>query len=1254
MEMSLKIVSIKKGGKYMKKRLFSVLFVLFFTVFIVACEGEIEPWLTSITIVGADDTTVPFDEPFNVLEGVTAIGNNSIDYTDQMTYATTAPIDAEGNLDTTSTGVHAVRYEVRVGTIVVQRWRYITVDQPERPDGLVVNGDFALGTVFWDDPANGFFVADGASLSLSIDDGALKADAVSGSNVWTPRFGQQGIPFEQGKAYEVTFRAKASVDKTINLQVGELIDFAPWFIDFKPGQTEHRTITTEWATYTYTFFMGTDNPRGGILFELGNIPPEGTLGGAPFTIWFDDIDVIEIDDLEDTIAPVFSGVRANINLAVDDDFDPLEGVTAMDNVDGDVTDLIDVTIYEVVGETETEIAEIDMSVEGTYRIVYTVSDAAGNEAIAESHLTVILVIVFEYPGWRTFVNFWEGTESELIVEDGVLTFTLTTISAMNENWKAQVIQDAFALGYGEDNEGHMALEAGATYRVTFDAKATVAGDIVLAIGYSIPEWNPYFVEEDIAVTTEWQTISIEFTLDAEGDYSIPAQFKLEMGLLFEGLDAPQSFMLDNVMIEIKVGDDFVPTDLIFNGTMDEEVMNIYALPEWRSFVNFWEGTVGEIKGVNGELVLNVTNISAMNENWKIQVIQDAFALGTGPDNAGHMQLEADNTYRVTFRARASVAGQVTLAIGHSEGEWTPYHTATLDVTTEMQEFVVTFTTDHAEIDYSVLAQFKLEMGLLFADVSSGYFVLDDVDIRVLDGENYVYTGLIKNGTMDAPFLYALEEWRAFVNFWEGTVGNIYNVAGELVLMVDNINAMDANWKIQVIQDAFALGTGPDNAGHMQLEADNTYRVTFRARASVAGEITLAIGHAGGGWTPYHMATLDVTTDMQTFEVIFTTDDDEIDYTVLAQFKLEMGLLFAEESSGYFVLDDVIIEVLDDEDYVDAELIVNGHMNLPAPYELNEWRGFVNFWEGTIGNIHGIAGELIFMIDNISAMDANWKIQVIQDAYALGTGPDNEGHMLIEAGKTYRITFTARASVAGEITLAIGHAGGGWTPYHMETIEVTTERQTFVIEFTADNADPDYYSVLAQFKFEMGMLFAESTSGIFALDNVMIEVLDDETFIDAELIENGTMDKAPNIVDIALSIEDFSTLVAALIEAELVAALQGEGPFTVFAPTNDAFAALLLELDMTAAELLALETLPEILLYHVVAGQFTAADVIALAADGPVEVETLNGATITISVVEGSVFINDIEVTLPDVMASNGVIHVIDGVLLPPAEETPEE
>jgi len=137
-----------------------------------------------------------------------------------------------------------------------------------------------------------------------------------------------------------------------------------------------------------------------------------------------------------------------------------------------------------------------------------------------------------------------------------------------------------------------------------------------------------------------------------------------------------------------------------------------------------------------------------------------------------------------------------------------------------------------------------------------------------------------------------------------------------------------------------------------------------------------------------------------------------------------------------------------------------------------------------------------------------------------------------------------------------------------------------------------------------------------------------------------------IVDVAVGAGSFTTLVAAVQAAGLVETLSGEGPFTVFAPTDDAFAAALESLGITAEELLAdTETLTSILTYHVIAGEVDAATAISL--DGQTA-ETVNGAEISISVVDGNVMINDATVISPDVMASNGLIHAIDTVLLPPA------
>lgn len=136
----------------------------------------------------------------------------------------------------------------------------------------------------------------------------------------------------------------------------------------------------------------------------------------------------------------------------------------------------------------------------------------------------------------------------------------------------------------------------------------------------------------------------------------------------------------------------------------------------------------------------------------------------------------------------------------------------------------------------------------------------------------------------------------------------------------------------------------------------------------------------------------------------------------------------------------------------------------------------------------------------------------------------------------------------------------------------------------------------------------------------------------------------DIVDIAVADGRFTTLVAAVEAAGLVETLKSEGPFTVFAPTDDAFAALPAG---TVEGLLAdIPALTDVLTYHVVSGAVLAADVVNLES-----ATTVQGSDIRISVRDGAVFLNDsTQVIITDIQASNGVIHVIDSVLLPPAED----
>ena len=131
----------------------------------------------------------------------------------------------------------------------------------------------------------------------------------------------------------------------------------------------------------------------------------------------------------------------------------------------------------------------------------------------------------------------------------------------------------------------------------------------------------------------------------------------------------------------------------------------------------------------------------------------------------------------------------------------------------------------------------------------------------------------------------------------------------------------------------------------------------------------------------------------------------------------------------------------------------------------------------------------------------------------------------------------------------------------------------------------------------------------------------------------------DIVDTAVAAGDFSTLVTAVKAAGLVETLKGEGPFTVFAPTDAAFAKV--PTDTLNALLADKEALANVLTYHVVAGNVMAADVVKLTS-----AVTVQGQAVSIEVKEGKVFIDGTQVVATDIKASNGVIHVIDSVILP--------
>lgn len=526
------------------KRIIVVFSLLLFSLILIACDDEKQ--LTEITLNGVDNvTSIEFDTEFNILTGVTAVGDDGKDYTELITFSTTsAAISEDGTLDTKVPGEHMVRYRVTVGEVETLKWRSFKVDEPERTgDELIQNGDFSQGTAYW--------TGDQGSIKITVVDGVLEADVEPGSQTHEPRLFQMGIPFEEGKTYEIKFEAKSSVEKVINLQVGELLDNSPWFVDFKPMQIEKRTITTDWASYSYTFKHNLDNDRGGVLFEFGPIDGEAIAA----VISLRNIEAVEVEPVADTAAPVFSGLADRV-FEVGTDFNPLTGVTAYDLNDGDVTAKIEVVITNADDE---EVTTIDTDVAGVYTLEYKVTDEAGNTAtetitvtIEEMQFSEENLIVngdFTQPlgdEWVTYFAEWTNAGVSKAIVDGKLEVDTTGLG--DASWHIQLYQDG------------LTLEKGKTYRLSFTIESTVERDIGVEVGVTNEDFS-FTAYMDlllgIPVSDEVQTLTYVFTVTEETTEN--GKVVLHLGKVSDG-DLPGKFVISNISLNERYFEPLITAD----------------------------------------------------------------------------------------------------------------------------------------------------------------------------------------------------------------------------------------------------------------------------------------------------------------------------------------------------------------------------------------------------------------------------------------------------------------------------------------------------------------------------------------------------------------------------------------------------------------------------------------------------------------------------------------------------------------------
>lgn len=838
---------------------------------LLACTKTEDTVLRSLTFEGVGDVEVDFQAPFNVLTGVRAKGNDGKYYDEDITFVSLAQakgeIDEEGNLDTTIPQTISVNYKVKVGAVQAEKFRTITVKSPvPTGDEMVFNGDFAIGIAGWNDSAVNY-IADGASMTLTVENGELKAEVVAGANAFTPRFGQQNIKFENGKTYEVSFKAKSLEAKRINLQVGELLTAAPWFDDFKPQQDIRKDITTEWASYSYKFTMNKPtNERGAILFELGTIDSQA----VNTTLWFDDIKVVESTPDADTEGPVLSGILLDQNVLLGSTFDPKAGVTAFDVGDNeDLTDQIDVKIYNALNEL---VESLDTSFEQKYKLIYTVEDSKGNKTTKEAFVHVVGLIFnttniikngdFKLPfgeaqaaTWNIWYQDW-GSAPQVSVnhnqELGEVTLDIT--GGGDAAWAVQFTQPETA---------GLTLVLGKTYKVVLEVKAEAQRAFNIGIGYGDP-FVQYARKDGLVAQTEKTTLEFVFTNKLE---THDVRFVFELGNNTNFADG--EFTIYKAAIY-----ELAQEDVIKNGNFD--------VIGWRGFVNDWEGSLGTFGIVSGEFVFNITKYVNTGNTYSLQIIQDMVAMG-GKTEVGVIELEPNTTYTWKFDMYASKDIAVSPLI-ISSNDWVNLvkeSDRTVNITTTKSTYTITFTTGTVVHGNEIL---KFELGSAFASFEGEEFIkLDNVFITKEGSETLIPS--VYNPTMDEVIGFSL--------FTEGLTNSMAFDENSVIINIEQLGG--EAYTPHFYQDGISLAAG-------------NYTLRFEISASVSRDIRVNLILPNANYTsilPDGFVDKFLTADEHT--VI------EIDFT-LAQLtegiklEIDFGTLGGELTSlpGTFVIDSVLI------------------------------------------------------------------------------------------------------------------------------------------------------------------------------------------------------------------------------------------------------------------------------------------------------------------------------------------------------------
>ncbi|MBN2604583.1 MAG: carbohydrate binding domain-containing protein [Bacilli bacterium] len=244
---------------------------------------DIDPPIVS----GIEDKTIVIGTTFDPFLDVVSFDLVDGDVTDLL--------ELEGNVNTNEFGTYFLKYIGKdTSGNEIEHVRYITVSVDlKTAENLVINGDFTEGMKNWTTT----FVAGSGTANVRVvnEELVIEVQSVFPEWLWAPRIENIGMTFQSGRTYLVSFDARSEEDRSIHVQIGELLPADPWFIDFQPGNFKIHDLTNEMQTFRFTFRMDLDtNLNGAILFELGTVIGSVGIDHLLTTVYIDNIKIIEI------------------------------------------------------------------------------------------------------------------------------------------------------------------------------------------------------------------------------------------------------------------------------------------------------------------------------------------------------------------------------------------------------------------------------------------------------------------------------------------------------------------------------------------------------------------------------------------------------------------------------------------------------------------------------------------------------------------------------------------------------------------------------------------------------------------------------------------------------------------------------------------------------------------------------------------------------------------------------------------------